>query len=647
MHPPFKYGEKALAITANGLWYALQPLYRIAPGPAFKPSWSDRPMLKSREKHRPPLGVPRDTTSLCPTCVREARQRIVDGQATTDVFVKDNVGVIPARIIERDGRVLMVKDCPTHGHVEDVLATDAAFFKRMEELYPGGDIPAHNDSGLHDHGMSSIRYGRGAVMNVDLTNRCNMMCNPCFANANQVGFVCEMEWDEIKAILDRAAAAKPKRQMSIQFSGGEPTLSPHFIRAVRYCKELGFNSTQVATNGIEFARQPELCREAAEAGLRYAYLQFDGVGNDANAHRHVTNLFDVKLQAIENLHAAGVDIVLVSTIINGVNNAQVAEIVNFALDNPRKLSFVAFQPISFTGRDEEISDEQRAAQRYTTADLAHDIKTGTGVGEPMRDWLPISMMTTFGDWADLVHGPAANWGHMNCGCHPDCGAGMAVVVDKETKERVPLTAFLDPLRLAKDVAVINDAGRGPWLSKLGFALSLLRNCDPFRAPKEMRLTDLVTRFDKAFGATKRSFGDVGKNRKREDVEQRRSDRFLFLFIAAMWFQDLFVYDFQRTQQCLVPYGTPEGEISFCAYNTGVGWRQIIEAKHQTATLTSWFAENGRHPIYAGGHSVPLQSDAHSLYVKPLRTAQPRPDGAGAPHASGAATAERTIPGALH
>jgi uncharacterized radical SAM superfamily Fe-S cluster-containing enzyme len=67
---------------------------------------------------------------------------------------------------------------------------------------------------------------------------------------------------------------------------------------------VGYNSVQAATNGIEFAKSPEFCKQAAEAGLRYAYLQFDGIGNEANSHRAVGNLFDVKLRAIENLWKA-------------------------------------------------------------------------------------------------------------------------------------------------------------------------------------------------------------------------------------------------------------------------------------------------------------------------------------------------------
>jgi len=83
----------------------------------------------------------------------------------------------------------------------------------------------------------------------------------------------------------------------------------------------------------------------------------------------------------------------------------------------------------------------------------------------------------------------------------------------------------------------------------------------------------------------------------------------------MWFQDLFNYDFRRTEQCIIPYATQEGEISFCAYNTGVGWRNIIEKMHMTATLTKWYEEHGRHEIFAGGKNVKMESTDHSLVLK--------------------------------
>ena len=73
----------------------------------------------------------------------------------------------------------------------------------------------------------------------------------------------------------------------------------------------------------------------------------------------------------------------------------------------------------------------------------------------------------------------------------------------------------------------------------------------------------------------------------------------------MWFQDLFNYDFRRTEMCIIPYGTQEGEISFCAYNTGVGWRQVVEKMHASATLAEWHRTRGRHPVYAKNQALPL------------------------------------------
>src|SRR5216110_2598215 len=598
MHKPVKYVEKAVTIGAKGVWAIFDRMNRIKPNPSPTPKWSDKPLLKSYQKSKPPLGWPRATDSLCPKCVPEIRQQILDGHLPYEVLMNEKVGEIKATIIEQDGKIMMVKECPKHGLFEDVMSIDTEFSKHLEDVFPGRDIRAHNDEKLHKHGSSTIKYGRGSVLTVDLTNRCNMMCDPCFMDANQVGFVHELTWEEIKTLLDNAITIKPRRQLSVQFSGGEPTLSPHFLDAIRYCRKIGYQSVQAATNGIEFAKRPEFAKEAAEAGLRYAYLQFDGIGNAANAHRRVGNLFDVKLRAIENLYAAGVDIVPVITIVNGVNNEQVGAVVRFALDNPKTINFLSFQPVSFTGRDEEVTVERREAQRYTLSHLAHDVKNQTGIGEPIRDWFPISFMSTFTDWADVVHGPDREWGQLTCGCHPNCGIGMAVMIDKETKEAVPVTAFLKAEQLARDVAAVSDAGRGRFLSVIGMALALMRNYDPFKAPTHFRIVDLLRKFDKTFGATKSAekgkYGRVEGDRTAQDIAKRRSDRWNFLFIAGMWFQDLFNYDFRRTEMCIIPYATQQGEISFCAYNTGIGWRNIIEKMHMTATLTKWYEEHGRH-----------------------------------------------------
>ena len=153
------------------------------------------------------------------------------------------------------------------------------------------------------------------------------------------------------------------------------------------------------------------------------------------------------------------------------------------------------------------------------------------------------------------------------------------------------------------------------------ALALVRNYDSFNAPTHFKISDLIQKMDKSYGASGKDYGRVDGQRTMADIEKRRADRWNFLFIAGMWFQDLFNYDFRRTERCIIPYATQEGEISFCAYNTGIGWRNIIEKMHMTATLTKWYDEHGRHQIYAGGKKVDLNTTEHTLVLDPEAVAK--------------------------
>src|SRR6266545_40532 len=202
MHKPIKYVEKVFTYVAKGGWVIFDKLNSIQPNPSVTPKWADKPLLKSYQKTKPPLGWPRTTDSLCPKCVPEIRQQIIDGKLPTEILLNEKVGEIKAQIIERDGKILMVKDCDKHGHFEDVMSIDPDFSEHLERAFPGRDIRAHNDEKLHNHGSSTVKHGRGSVLTIDLTNRCNMMCDPCFMDANQVGFVHELTWDDIRKLLD-------------------------------------------------------------------------------------------------------------------------------------------------------------------------------------------------------------------------------------------------------------------------------------------------------------------------------------------------------------------------------------------------------------------------------------------------------------
>jgi len=576
-------------------WRAFQSVNtRIPEGRSVEPEWAPGPLPKSHERTRPPLGYPRETDSLCPQCVIETRKKLLSGERDLKDLVDGNIGEIRATFYEKGKELWVTKTCPRHGTFDDIRSIDVEFDKIIESRFPGRDYRTFGDESVHRHGTSTVRYGRGAVLTVDLTNRCNMMCNPCFMDANQVGYVHELTLEEIYKILDDSISFKPRRQMVVQFSGGEPTMSPHFLEACAYSKKVGYKLIQAATNGIRFALEPEFAFQAKEAGLDMVYFQFDGTTNEANSHRHITNLFDVKKIAIDNIAAAGIRITPVVTVVNGVNNHMVGPIFDFCMQNHDKMGGPAFQPVSFTGRDEEISDEDRLKQRYTTSHLAHDLaKYYDGKIDPYRDWYPLGASTAFASLADHLKGPQSDFGQLNCGCHPNCGAATMMVANATTGERATLMSFFNLDQFFRDLDVVVDSARGKAATISQIGLSFLRNFDQSKAPRGMTPMRMLELFNGKMGGTVTGEGEEKKGEWRLTT------------ILSMWFQDLWNYDFRRTEMCVIPYGTQEGEISFCAYNTGVGWRNIIEEMRQVATTKDWFAEKGRHQIYAGDRPVEM------------------------------------------
>jgi uncharacterized radical SAM superfamily Fe-S cluster-containing enzyme len=603
-------GSKIVSTLSDVAWKAFQSLNtRLPEGEAIRPKWAPGPLLKSYERSAPPLGFPRETDSLCPRCVKEVRTAVIDGTTSLESLMNEHPGEIKAQIVEENGQVVMRKTCPKHGEFVDVMATDPAFLERIESLFFGRDFKAAEDSHVHRHGTSNIKFGRGAVLTVDLTNRCNMMCNPCFMDANQVGYVHEPTFDDTKAILDRAVSFKPRRQVIILFSGGEPTISPYYLKAVAYARKIGFYRILAATNGIRFAEDIEFCKAAKDAGQHGVYLQFDGVGEEKNKHRGVGNLFDVKVRAIENLASVGIKVTLVVTIVNSINNDGIGQIVEFAAKNIDKVQTIAFQPVSFTGRDEDVSDELRIKQRYTLSGMTHDLKDQLGGRmQPLRDWFPLSSYSAFTSVMDMLQGADAPWGWSSCNCHPNCGIFTLAVVNRKTGEFSSLFEFFNYEQFMKDVAVITDTARGKKLSYAQLGMAIMRNFDAARAPEGFPISQIINLFKPSSTNSNSDRNDRMKTQGNGDTY----DAWRVLCVEGMWFQDLFNYDFRRTEMCVIPYGTQEGEISFCAYNTGVGWRQIIENMHKTANLAEWYEKNERHAVYAAGHNVPGISKKHSL-----------------------------------
>ena len=255
--------ETVVSYLADAAWRGIQVVNRRIPGGTFHAGMGAGAVAKSWERSSPVLGWPRTTDSLCPTCVRETRAQVLSGDgrrrgAGQGAGGRDQ-GPDPRARRQDHHRENLSAARHVHRHAGDQPGVPEA----DRALFPGATTP-RSPTRLHNHGTSSIKYGRGSVLTVDLTNRCNMMCDPCFMDANQVGYVHELTLDEVKKILDDALTIKPRRQMTVQFSGGEPTISPIFLDAVAYARQVGYYSAQAATNGIRFAQDPEFAADGGQ-----------------------------------------------------------------------------------------------------------------------------------------------------------------------------------------------------------------------------------------------------------------------------------------------------------------------------------------------------------------------------------------------
>lgn len=591
-------------LVTNALWKLGRAVNTAVPqGNLPRPTWAPGPLLRRKQRSPMDLGVPRKTLSLCPDCNHELVEAAIRGDIDVADF-RANPGVIDAQIVEEAGRILMRKACERHGPFEDALSNHPDLFRKMERLAFGRDFECVDDCKVHGYGPNSIRSGRGTFLIVDLTNRCNMMCSPCFMDANAASYVHQLSMEDIEVIFNNALSFKPQREINVLFSGGEPTLSPIFLEAIRHAKSQGFHRLHVATNGVRFAESKDFAFEAKQAGLQAVYLQWDGVSEEKNKHRGIGNYMAVKRQALENIAAAGMWTTLQVTVSNGLNNDGLGDIVHFAIQNIDKVYGVVFQPIMFAGRDERVSADERYARRYPLTQLAYDLHEQTLIGwKPMRDWFPMSAFGIFAHLCDVLK-PEAKLGSLFQETHPDRGIFSPLLVDTHRKDVFPIPVFFNLEQFMHDIVEITDAGRGPAATKALVSLSMLRNFDQPKAPSGFRFRELRSLLEDSFSRV------AGSSDQRSQAINGHQRRWRIMIVNGMWFQDAFNYDFSGICASTIPVATSQGEISFCAYYGG-GWRKLVEYQSRTATLAEWHRKHGRHEIYAKGKSVDLGQSPQS------------------------------------
>jgi uncharacterized radical SAM superfamily Fe-S cluster-containing enzyme len=411
-------------------------------------------------------------TSLCPECLEK----------------------VPGRYVEDDeGSVLLERDCPEHGEATRKVWGSADHWEWASAYSPDFDAEDHTTVD-GDHACLAV---------VEVTSDCNLSCSYCFASSGPGGE--HLPFDEVTHLLDVVRENGGPRP--IQFSGGEPTVRDDLPELIEHAVEEGFEHIQVNTNGVRIAREDGYAERLEEAGVTAVYLQFDGTTRETYEEIREADILDAKHEAIEACRRADLPVVLVPTVVPGVNDDEMGDVVSFALENADIVESVNFQPVAQFGRYDEVGHDGRFALDEAARTLAEQMDE---LGA--RDLMPIPCCSSY--------------------CQ------MATVLAPRDGRAVPLTKFIDDELFETLSGMVDESD---WMELLAgteaggeSACSAAGCCGGASVPVP-------------------------------DVAEEALDGVLPVSITG--FMDADAADADRLANCCVSVPTPDGElVPFCAYN---------------------------------------------------------------------------------
>lgn len=299
------------------------------------------------------MNVIMHTESICPYCMEK----------------------IPAWYEIIDGQVFLCKQCDEHGKMQTLFWRDAAMYQKWLENAVHAPQNSSFKEALNgcpfDCGVCAEHEGGVCTAVLEITYRCNMSCKICFADAAKENY--EPDLAEIRNLYE--TAGKYGGDCSIQLSGGEPTVRKDLPEIIRLGKEMGFSHIQVNTNGLRLAQEPEYARSLKAAGADLIYLQFDSTEDAVYEKIRGIKLFETKCKAIEHCRLAKLGVLLVPTVVPGINLDHLGSIVAFAKANMPIVKGIHFQPVSYFGRypNEIPSDSLRCG----LCDIIHGLQEQT------------------------------------------------------------------------------------------------------------------------------------------------------------------------------------------------------------------------------------------------------------------------------
>ncbi len=434
--------------------------------------------------------------------------------------------VIDAQIILRENKVYMRKRCPAHGWFEGIISSDAEMYVNSARFNKPGTIPLEFSTEVKDGcpldcGLCPEHKQHICLALIEVNTACNLNCPVCFANAG-IGYSLTLE--QVEGMLDRFVELEGDPEV-VQFSGGEPTIHPDLPAMIQAAKDRGIRQVMVNTNGVRLARDDRFLETLAQLEP-VIYFQFDGLRRETYRTIRGEDLLDTKLLALNRLHQAGLDAVLVAAIERGVNEDEVGAIVEFGLQHPA-VRGVVLQPVTHVGRHLPFDP----MQRVTIPDVIHGIVEQTNGRFVLEDFVPVPC------------------------CFPTCQVNSYIYTDGETVMPLPrllkIEDYLDyitnrALPKAPDAAQVQQALEGLWSASAVAGTEKTAGQFQCACGPGMELPYSVSHL-------------------KEHIFQ----------IAIKDFLDAYTFNVKQVMKCCVGILVPDGRvIPFCAYNS-VGYREQI------------------------------------------------------------------------
>ncbi|RLF17355.1 MAG: radical SAM protein [Thermoprotei archaeon] len=517
------------------------------------------------------------TTSVCPECYR----------------------LLPAIIIEREGKAWIRRVCPEHGEIEEVYWGDVEMLKKamkykvkpskIHVTYTELKAPCPFSCGL-----CPLHQNYSALINLVATNRCDLSCWYCFFYAEKAGYVYEPTLDQIKDMLASARKQYPYGAIALQITGGEPLLRDDLVDIVKIARDLGYTHIQLNTDGLRFS-YPEAIDlikrlrwlDDGRIGVNTVYLSFDAV-SPINFKNHWEVPF-----ILDNLRKGGLtSVVLVPTVVKGWNTEEVGDIIRFAAENIDIIRGVNFQPISITGR---VPRAEREKYRITIPEVIKLIEDQTDGEIPKESWYPVPVGSIISDYLSKV----TKRPYIRFANHPACGMATYIYVERsngEVRRLVPITEFVDIdglLEFLKEETEKLEKGGNRYLSLLRLLRRLGKFIDKEKCPEELKLTSILRNI-----ILHRNYSALGKF------------HYKFLFIGMMHFMDLYNYDVQRVMRCNIHYVVPTGEIiPFCTFNVLSDLYRDRYQKEFSVPIEKWIELHGEDTV---GDAIKHKRDVKKL-----------------------------------